>query len=40
MVQVRLGQSREAVEDFRTVIQLTPNAPDAHLNLGIARAGQ
>ena len=38
MVETRLGRAEESIENFRKVIALAPNAPEAHLNLGIALA--
>jgi tetratricopeptide (TPR) repeat protein len=40
MVLARLDQRREAIADFRRVIELDAQSPDAHLNLGIALADQ
>lgn len=38
MVDTRAGRAKDAVALFRKVVGLTPQAPDAHVNLGIALA--
>jgi tetratricopeptide (TPR) repeat protein len=40
MVLVRLNRSSEAMPLFHKVVELDPNSPGAHLNLGIAMADQ
>jgi len=40
MVLVKLNRSKEAMPLFRKVVELDPNSPGAHMNLGIALADQ
>ncbi|PYT22654.1 MAG: hypothetical protein DMG57_34590 [Acidobacteria bacterium] len=38
MFETRLGHAREAIQTLHKVVELMPNAAEAHLNLGIALA--